>query len=421
MQSITAILCSPSDFMGWRSLSRDFLNRQVAASAIHWSIQETDSLYAPQSKRILPNAPSSLKIPRSFGRLMSSVFASSTPDRFDRLYRALAHIQHSGEPSRTDLQDFEQIAENVREQILALRSTFPENRLKDWQVIKTDYDPQLIDSQIGPLGRLRTAPWVLLSDSRTLCWDGQDYRIGPALPDITASSGTDLLPQALQIATATRANAYWQGLGTVHVTPTSADIEQSPSLTALRALATDCSLCDLCHHATRTVFGEGPQNADILFVGEQPGDQEDLQGRPFVGPAGQLFDKAFEEAQGQRHEAWVSNAVKHFKFIQKGNRRIHQKPGSVEVNACSPWISAERRLLQPKVTVMLGVTGASALLGRPVTVSRERSRLFKLEDGSLGLVTVHPSYLLRLPDEDAKIREYIKFVADLRMAISALA
>jgi DNA polymerase len=420
MQPINATLCSPSDFMGWRSLSRDFLNRQVEANAIHWSIQEPDILYAPQSERILPNASSPLKIPRFFGRLMSAVFASSLPDRFDRLYRALEHIQTHGEPSTRDLQDFEQVAAEVRTQILALRNTFPENRILDWQIIRTDYPPQLIDSQIGPLGRLRTAPWILLSDARTLCWDGQDYRIGPALTD-TPLADVDLISHAQQTATATRANAHWHGLGTVHVTPTDHDTCQVQSLPALRSLAVDCSFCDLCHHATRTVFGEGSQEARLLFVGEQPGDQEDLQGRPFVGPAGQLFDRALQEAGGDRHEAWISNAVKHFKFVRKGNRRIHQKPGSAEVHACAPWVAAERRILSPKVTVMLGVTGASALLGRPVTVSRERSRLFSLEDGSIGLVTVHPSYLLRLPDDDAKTREYIKFVADLRMAISALA
>jgi len=420
MQSFNATLCSPSDFLGWRSLSRDFLSRQVEASAVHWSIQETETLYAPQSERILPNASSPLKIPRFFGRLISSVFASAIPDRFDRLYRSLEHIQKYGEPSATDLKDFEQIAAEVRAQILRLRSTFPENRIADWQIIRTDCPPQLTDSQIGPLSRLRTAPWILLSDHRTLCWNGQDYRIGPGMTDADAPHA-DLVHQALQTATATRANAYWHELGTVHVTPTEENTREAQSLPHLRSLAVDCSFCDLCHHATCTVFGEGSETASILFVGEQPGDQEDLQGRPFVGPAGKLFDRALREAGGDRHEAWISNAVKHFKFVQKGNRRIHQKPGTTEMHACAPWISAERRLLRPRVTVMLGVTGASALLGRPVTVSRERSRLFKLDDDSIGLVTVHPSYLLRLPDEDAKTREYIKFVADLRMAISALA
>lgn len=420
MQSNKAVLCSPSDFDGWRAQSRNFLTQQVRAETIHWSVQENPALYAPDGERILPSSLSTFKIPRTFGKLISAVFASSIPDRFDRLYRALEHIQACGIPAAEDLKDFEEIALDVRRQVLELRNTFPENRLTGWEIIQTSLPPQLIDSQIGPLSRLRTTPWVILSDARTLCWDGQDYQIGPAFKDRSGPAST-LLDRARKTATATRRNACWHNLGTVHVTPSEQDACQATSLSALRSLAVDCSFCDLCKHATRTVFGEGAQNADILFVGEQPGDQEDLQGRPFVGPAGQLFSKALQEAGGDRERAWISNAVKHFKFVLRGQRRIHQKPGQAEINACSPWIANERRLLKPKVTVMLGVTGASALLGRPVTVSRERSRLFKLEDGSTGLVTVHPSYLLRIPSEDEKTREYTKFVEDLRMAISALA
>ncbi|MFT9381863.1 MULTISPECIES: UdgX family uracil-DNA binding protein [unclassified Gluconobacter] len=348
------------------------------------------------------------------------MFASDIPERFDLLYRALEHIQEHGSPLETDITRFEQIASTVREQILELRSAFPENRITDWQIIRTRQKLQLIDSQRSPLIRLRVSPWVLLSDETTLCWDGHKYRVGPPI-DEAGQSEADLIRLAQKAATAGQDNAFWANPATVHVTPDLEEIEKTSSLSNLRSLAVDCSLCDLCHHASRTVSGEGTTQAQILFVGEQPGDQEDLQGRPFVGPAGQLFERALQEAGGNREQAWISNAVKHFKFVPRGTRRIHQKPDAAEVASCAPWIAAERRILHPKVTVLLGVTGASSVLGRSITISRERSRYITLEDGSTGIVTVHPSYLLRIPDEDSRTREYTKFVADLRMAISALA
>jgi DNA polymerase len=168
------------------------------------------------------------------------------------------------------------------------------------------------------------------------------------------------------------------------------------------------------------VFGEGPADARVMFVGEQPGDQEDLAGRPFVGPAGQLWDRALAEAGLDRQRVYVTNAVKHFKFEPRGKRRIHQKPEAPEIDACRHWLAIERAAIAPRLLVMLGATAARAVLGRVVTISRERSRPFALSATETGFVTVHPSYLLRLPDEASRAREYEAFVADLR-AIAALA
>ncbi len=160
----------------------------------------------------------------------------------------------------------------------------------------------------------------------------------------------------------------------------------------------------------------------MMMVGEQPGDQEDLAGRPFVGPAGQLLDRAIAEAGIDRSEVYVTNAVKHFKFEPRGRRRIHAKPDTGEINACRPWLEAERAIVRPALTVMLGATAARAVLGRAVTIGRERGRPIPLGAGNAqGFVTVHPSYLLRLPDEDAKVREYAAFVTDLRNAAALLA
>jgi DNA polymerase len=165
------------------------------------------------------------------------------------------------------------------------------------------------------------------------------------------------------------------------------------------------------------VFGEGPLDARIMLVGEQPGDQEDLAGRPFVGPAGQMLDRALAEAGVDRSTVYVTNAVKHFKFEARGKRRIHATPDRMEIETCRFWLDQERALIKPALTVLLGASAARAVLGRTVTISRERGRPIPLGDGH-AFVTVHPSYLLRLPDEDAKRREYAAFVADLRLAHS---
>lgn len=183
---------------------------------------------------------------------------------------------------------------------------------------------------------------------------------------------------------------------------------------ALLADARLCTRCDLYRHATQTVFGEGPLDAPIMFVGEQPGDQEDIAGRPFVGPAGALFDAALEKAGIDRSAVYVTNAVKHFKFVQKGKRRIHNKPDAGEIGACRWWVEHERELIRPPVTVALGVTAARSLIGRTVTIGKVRGAPLELEDGSECWVTVHPSSLLRMPDRKAREEGRRLFIRDLK-------
>jgi DNA polymerase len=183
----------------------------------------------------------------------------------------------------------------------------------------------------------------------------------------------------------------------------------------LAAEAAHCRRCALWRNATQTVFGEGPKNARLLLVGEQPGDQEDLAGRPFVGPAGQLLDRALEAACIDRRAVYVTNAVKHFKFEPRGKRRIHQKPNAGEITACRFWLDQERALVRPAVTVLLGASAAQAVLGHTVTISRTRGAPIALDTG-VAYVTIHPSYLLRLPDETVREQEYVRFVEDLRQA-----
>lgn len=182
---------------------------------------------------------------------------------------------------------------------------------------------------------------------------------------------------------------------------------------ALLADARKCTRCDLYRHATQTVFGEGPLDAKILFVGEQPGDQEDLAGRPFVGPAGRLFDQALEKAGIDRSETYVTNAVKHFKFVARGKKRLHNRPDAGEISACRWWIQHELELIRPPVTVALGATAARSLFGKVITISRVRGEPQQLRDGSECWVTVHPSALLRIPDDDRRREERARFVEDL--------
>jgi DNA polymerase len=190
-------------------------------------------------------------------------------------------------------------------------------------------------------------------------------------------------------------------------------------LKRLAAEAENCRRCPLYKNATQTVFGEGPANAYLMLIGEQPGDQEDLAGRPFVGPAGKVLDAALEAAGIARAEIYVTNAVKHFKNEPRGKRRLHKKPDTSEIDACRWWLDNELAIVQPAVTVALGVTAARALMGKALSIKANRGRLIALPEGGKGVITVHPSYLLRLQEERDKRREFDLLVRDLRFADDA--
>ena len=193
-------------------------------------------------------------------------------------------------------------------------------------------------------------------------------------------------------------------------------VERLP-ISRLRAEAAACTRCPLYKHATQTVFGEGPANAPVMFIGEQPGDQEDLQGKPFVGPAGKIFDRALAEASIDRKRVYVTNAVKHFKFEPRGKRRLHKRPNASEIDACRWWMEHEIATIAPKLIVALGVTAASALAGRAVTITKLRGRAVEFY-GYPSFVTVHPSSLLRIIDRTDAAEQYERFIADLRKIAS---
>ncbi|GIZ51384.1 UdgX family uracil-DNA binding protein [Noviherbaspirillum aridicola] len=190
---------------------------------------------------------------------------------------------------------------------------------------------------------------------------------------------------------------------------------QNGDLRLVRAAAAHCQACPLYRDATRTVFGEGPDHARVMLVGEQPGDREDLQGHPFVGPAGQLLDRALEAAGIDRNGVYVTNAVKHFKFEMRGKRRLHKKPVDSEIGACHQWLARELALVRPEIIVALGATAARSLLGRATPVEANRGRFMPFAGDGRLLITIHPSFLLRMPDE-ARHAAYDRFVADLRLA-----
>ena len=314
--------------------------------------------------------------------------------------------------------------------------------------------------------RLANVRFTIASPYVTVAWDGERLAYTPGgkpdgLPaedaaedDWRAYFASIFNPARLnqKVMTQHMARHYWKNLPEASLIPdliasaqgrTTAMVEAAPTAPSERALRAaaragrdepvdgglavttleevsagvqTCRRCDLWRDATQGVAGQGPARAPLMFVGEQPGDMEDLAGRPFVGPAGQLFDRALLAAGVPREEAYVTNSVKHFKHELRGKRRIHQKPDTSEVRACNWWIQNERRIVQPKVVVALGATAATALLRKGLSVLRDRGPVGPMDDGAEGFLTVHPSFLLRLPDEDARRREFDLFVRDLAAA-----
>jgi DNA polymerase len=204
-------------------------------------------------------------------------------------------------------------------------------------------------------------------------------------------------------------------------TSVGVQIPSHPTVGAMRDAAARCTGCDLYKNATQTVFGEGPESARVMLVGEQPGDAEDLAGHPFVGPAGRLLDRCLVEAGIDRKQTYVTNVVKHFKWVPRGPRRIHSKPGAVEIEACFPWLEAEISVVKPQIVVALGATAAQALFGKAFRVTRDRGRPVPFALAPCALATVHPSALLRAPDEETRRREIDHFIEDLCRVAAILA
>ena len=200
----------------------------------------------------------------------------------------------------------------------------------------------------------------------------------------------------------------------------NAPIPDKLTLPALRAAAANCKACDLWKLGTQTVFGEGIANARVMMVGEQPGDKEDLQGRPFVGPAGAVLDRALTAAGIDRTDVYVTNIVKHFKWEPRGKRRLHKKPNALEISACRPWLDAEIKVVRPEVVVLLGASAAQGIMGRQFRVTQQRGQWVQSNIAPLVMATVHPSSILRAPDDDSRHEEMRRFVDDLKKVAAQL-
>ena len=467
-------LTAPDDFDGWRAAARRLAIAGVHPADVAWSLpNESDDLFgAMAGDDDLPPewGSAEFSVLRAFVDLAQSAILHRAPERFSLLYALLCRVRaHPGTmEDRADplLGRIEALAKTVRRDIHKMRAFVRFRAVEDPQgtrfVAWFEPDHHIVRANAGFFARrFATMRWSILTPEISIHWDGDTLQEGPGATRGEAGPDEDPVeglwrgyyaaifnPARLK----TRAmmsempKKYWRNLPEASLIPELvagaqareaamiATAPASPRRTnpppsqakdpgaawvALRDAAKDCVRCPLHRDATQMVFGEGPIDAPLMFIGEQPGDQEDLAGRPFVGPAGQLFDDALAQAGIDRSHAYVTNAVKHFKFQWRGKHRLHQGPNAGEIEACRWWLDGERSIVRPRLIVALGASAGRAILGRAVTIAQVRGQAIAMEDGSQLWVTVHPSYLLRLPDAEKRAEEQARFVEDLR-SIKAL-
>jgi probable DNA metabolism protein len=446
-------LSGEDDLDGWRDAARALAGAGVPAAEISWQAGGSGSdLFAAPAP--LPSGGASFSVPRGFLTLAESTICHSDPERFTLLYALLLRLRErpsliadSADPL---VQRLERMAKAVRRDIHKMRAflRFREVETPEGPRFVAWFEPEhhIVRANGGFfVRRFANMAWSILTPALSLHWDGETLSEGPGAARSDAPEGdpiesvwktyyssifnparlkrgamlkempkkywknmpeTALVGELIAGAQAREAKMVDEGQGRVGGNLRTA-------WEAVRDEAMGCTRCHLYKCATQTVFGEGPLDARMLFIGEQPGDQEDLAGRPFVGPAGQLFDRALGDAGVDRKAAYVTNAVKHFKFEQRGKRRIHSKPDAGEIEACRWWIEQERLLIRPPLTIALGATAARSVFGKAVTITSMRGRAHELPEGGEAWVTVHPSFLLRV--QDNKEAEYARFVEDLRV------
>ncbi|CAN5136178.1 UdgX family uracil-DNA binding protein [soil metagenome] len=411
-------------------------------------------------------------VPKAFVDVAREVILHRSADRFDLMYRLLWRLRDEPDlmkiVSDVDVADAMERAKNVSRASHKMKAfvRFREVTDDEGQTWVAWFEPaHRVLEKTAPffVNRFTTMRWSILTPDGSCLWDGQALTFGPPARAEDAPQEDEieefwktyyastfnparLKTKAMQGEMPKR---YWKNLpeaalipeliaassvrtetmvATPHSEPNarlakaifranrdgSFDEGFSPStLDELRHGVQACRRCPLWRDATQGVCGEGPARAKLMIVGEQPGDQEDLAGRPFVGPAGQVLDAALKDAGIDRNDVFVTNAVKHFKHEPRGKRRLHKTPVASEISACRWWLDHERALVRPKIVLALGATASLAVLNRKVAVTRERGQALSLPDGTSAMITVHPSYLLRLPDEAARIRERTAFVHDL--------
>lgn len=462
-----ARLRSEIDFDGWRRAARVLVAEGVGPERVEWIVGERPSLLGSEAVGTTdPSEPGLFTVSKAFVSLAQTALLHSDPARFGLLYRLLWRLRH--EPrlmsvaSDADIVRLRAMADTVRREIHKTHAfvRFRNVATENGPVFVAWFEPENHTLEAAApffVRRFASMRWSILTPRVSAHWDLSDLTFetganrgdapqGDQLEDLWRTYYASIFnPARLKTHTmqSQMPRKYWKNMPEAELigeliarspAATGEMIGQAPTQPTLRAPrpsrieehaeagtldaargdARSCTRCPLYKHATQTVFGEGPTQAPVMFIGEQPGDQEDLAGRPFVGPAGQLFDRALAAAGVDRDAVYVTNAVKHFKFEPRGKRRLHKTPGQIEIEACRHWLEREITLVQPRLIVALGATAAHSVLGRPTPVQRNRGRLMPVSDDTQLLITVHPSYLLRVP-EAQHADEYARFVSDLKI------
>jgi DNA polymerase len=466
------ILDSNIDFDGWRKAARLLALNDVTPSDVTWTVRgdESQLLEPPATDQALQPPQGTFNVAAKFIELARDAILHRDPERFAILYRLLWRLRsHHELPDAAldpDVAEVTAMAKAVHRDQHRMQALvrFREIGREQKSHFVAWFEPEHhIVEAIAPFfaSRFADMPWSILTPDVCAHWDGHAVSITSGIPKAEAPTERRLEeiwrryypsifnPARLKAMQTERPREYWRNLpeasiikqliadtecwigGGISNAVTQPQQRVDPSmkrkpvssaenLDTLREEAASCRACHLYKNATQTVFGEGPQSAQIMLVGEQPGDKEDLAGKPFVGPAGLMLDRALEESGVDRRKVYITNAVKHFKFVPRGKIRLHQKPNTLEIKACRQWYERELASINPDLVVAMGATAAQSVFGKITPINKNRGRLLDLGEGAKALVTVHPSYLLRQPDADAKAREYARFVDDLKIAADFL-
>lgn len=461
--------------VGWQKAARSALHCALPPEAIVWEELGQD---APALDLFDESEPSTqgertgrFRVPKKFLELARLVALHGDERRWALLYSILWRVTH-GEPKLLEIVIDPDVSrafdwhKAVRHDIHKMRAFVRFREImrdgSKWFVAWFEPQHHIVEhNAVFFVDRFASMHWSILTPERCAHWDGSALSFTQGVDKSKAPTddeieklwltyyGNIFNPARVKVHAmqAEMPKKYWRNLPETALIPAllqeapgrveemmkksaakfvaedeewrPAPTPETSSLTTLRNAAKACTACHLYKNATQTVFGEGAKEVPMMLLGEQPGDQEDLAGKPFVGPAGKLLDRALEEAGINRDDVYVTNTVKHFKWEPRGKRRIHKKPNSREIAACRPWLEAELRVVRPKLLVCLGATAAQAILGPAFRVTQQRGQILKSEVAPEVLATVHPSSLLRQPDEESREREYKLFVADLRAALKA--
>ncbi|MFL6569754.1 MAG: UdgX family uracil-DNA binding protein [Chthoniobacterales bacterium] len=462
-------------FEDWQRAARRALQRRLAPNECIWQelLADQPSLDMFDEPEV-QNAGETFRVPKAFVELARFVALHRDERRWALLYRLAWRLTH-GKPKLLEItvdpdvalaRDFAKaVGRDVHKMRAFVRFREVEHDDTKWFVAWFEPAHHIVQHNARFfVDRFASMRWSILTPNRCAHWDGHELTFTPGVERSRAPREDDaealwltyyasiFNPARMKVHAmeAEMPKKYWSNLPEAALIPSllkeaprrvetmvkksiskraaadeeewhPAEVPETNDLAKVEAAAKTCTACHLYKLGTQTVFGEGPKRAKLLFLGEQPGDQEDLSGKPFVGPAGKLLDRALEEAAIDRDDVYVTNTVKHFKWEPRGKRRIHQKPNSREIAACRPWMEAELRIVKPKLLVCLGSTAAQAIFGSAFRVTRERGKVLESPFAAKVLATVHPSSLLRQPDEESRAREYGLFLADLCAAAKAIA